>query len=310
MRILSVGNFGTGWDGSICDEKHILEALSELGHTVKSLQREEAWKPKPWLSWVENGKYDFVLLAQWDGYKENCIDTIRDRLPGTPIIYWAFDHQADGQEWHERLVAGADLYLSKPFSDSKYPNWRWLSQDFAPTFLEKTTYETKDIDVLFTGSWVPWESGKERVEVLRAIDKRFNLQINSVTPDQWKSEGFKNVQGPVMDHDLPALIARAKINFSMDHVITPGYWSDRNSQILACGGAVLFKHVPMSESVFHDHVFYFYDTEDCLEKLEKLLKLNYNDLDEIGERNYQYAKRYLTVTTRVQDLLAIVEEIL
>lgn len=300
MRILSVGNFGTGWDGSICDEEHIADALEKLGHQVTRWQRGEVGKfDRP---------YDFALVAQWDGYGDKLFEMLHEMTD--KVVYWAFDHQADGQLWHERLITQADLYLSKPFSDSKYPNWRWLSQDFAPTFLNIEEYPTKDIDVLFTGSWVPWESGKERVEYLRAIDKMFNLQINSVTPDQWKDEGFKNVQGPVMDHALPALIARSKVVFSMDHTITPGYWSDRNSQSLLCGATVLFKYVPLSEAVFRDHVFYCYTIDDCLEKLNRLLELNYNDLDEMGERNYQYARRYLTVMNRVQDMLTIVGEIL
>lgn len=310
MRILSIGNFGTGWDGSICDEEHIAKALESLGHVVHRLQREELQDSRPVSDIFPSHGYDFILLAQWDGYPESMLPWLKK--DDCPIVYWAFDHQTDGQEWHERLVAGADLYLSKPFSDSKYPNWRWLSQDFAPEFLypKDTPTARRDIDVLFTGSWVPWESGQARVEVLKAIDKRYNLQINSVTPDQWKAEGFKNVQGPVMDKDLIDLIARTKVNISMDHVHAPGYWSDRNAQIMACGGVVLFRHVPMSEAIFKDHVFYFYDTEDCLDKIGRILKLNYNDYDQMGERNYQYARRYLTATARVKELEILVKEIL
>lgn len=289
MRILSIGNFTTGWDGSICDEEHIAKALEDLGHEVIRQQRENNIYPV-------TEKPDFTLIAQWDGYSENLLNN----LP-KPLIYWAFDYQPDGQEWHEKLVKKADLYLSKPFRDSKYPNWQWLSQDFAPEFLEEQVLVDKDIDVLFTGSWVPWESGKERVEYLRAIDKKFNLQINSVTPDQWKAEGFKNVQGPVMDHQLPGLIARAKVNFSMDHVISPGYWSDRNAQILACGGLVLFKYVPFSEATFRDYVTYCYTVEDCLSKIADLLE-NPPTIHE----SYKYAQKHLKVSNRVRDLLTIV----
>lgn len=301
MKILLIGNFTTGWDGSICDEEHIASSLEQLGHEVI---RQHRGGPQ----YVPDGaKVDFILIAQWDGYKEDFIAGLR-LLFNAPVIYWAFDYQPDGQEWHERLVKEADLYLSKPFRDSKYPNWQWLSQDFAPEFLEEEVLVNKDIDVLFTGSWVPWESGKERVEYLKAIDKKFNLQINSVTPDQWKAEGFKNVQGPVMDHQLPALIARAKINFSMDHVISPGYWSDRNAQIMACGGLVLFKYVPFSESVFRDNVTYFYDVKDCLYKIEALLESNDGVHD--TSASYKYAQKYLKVSNRVQDLLTIVGSIL
>ncbi len=31
MRILSIGNFGRSWDGSICDEEHIAKALEDMG---------------------------------------------------------------------------------------------------------------------------------------------------------------------------------------------------------------------------------------------------------------------------------------
>lgn len=302
MKILSVGNFTTGWDNSICDEEHIAKALEELGHQVDKVQREtvngytEASKIFP------SHGYDFMLLAQYDGYPEKLIPYLR--RDDYPIVYWAFDYQNDGQEWHDRLVKEADLYLSKPFSDSKYPNWRWLSQDFAPPFLNKSFGE-KDIDVLFTGSWVPWESGQERVRYLKAIDERFNLQINSVTPDQWKAEGFKNVQGPVMDHQLPDLIARAKINFSMDHVYAPGYWSDRNAQIMACGGFVLFKYVPFSEQVFKNKISYFNTLEQCLNGIEYYLDCE-EDRNYIAQAGYHFAQDNLLVENRVADLLTIV----
>lgn len=295
MRILSIGNFSNAsWDGSQPDEEHIARALEELGHEVFRWQRESvAAGDRPY------EEYDFTLIAQWDGYGDtNLID-----LPH-PLVYWAFDYQDDGQEWHEKLITEADLYLSKPFSDSKYPNWRWLSQDFAPSFLSKTFGE-KDIDVLFTGSWVPWESGQERVRYLKAIDERFSLQINSVTPDQWKAEGFKNVQGPVMDRSLPDLIARAKVNFSMDHVHVPGYWSDRNAQIMACGGLVLFKYVPFSEQTFKNNISYFNTLEQCLDGIEYFLECE-EDRETLAEEGYHYAQDNLLVHDRVAGLLTIV----
>lgn len=311
MKIFSIGNFTIGWDGSICDEEHIAKALEDLGHKVVRMQREKSID-----AWTYDN-YDFCLIAQWDGYHEDLTRYIRHAL-ATKIIYWAFDYQEEGQEWHERLIRESDLYLSKPFKDSKYPNWRWLSQDFAPSFLdpvydwqnvEFSQTPKKDIDVLFTGSWVPWESGKQRVELLKAIDAKFNLRINSVTPDQWKAEGFKDVQGPVMDGALPPLIGRAKINISMDHVISPGYWSDRNSQIIACGGFVLFKYVPFSEATFGDDVVYFYNIEDCLDKITYYLN-NDQERESIAQKAQSQANRIRKVDYRAKQLLTIVGEIL
>lgn len=302
MRVLTIGNFGTGWDGSICDEEHIAQALEELGHEVYRLPRGE------YDVLLENEEYDFILIAQWDGYDGMMLDQIRKHP--APIVYWAFDHQADGQEWHEKLVMSSDLYLSKPLSDSKYPNWRWCSQDFAPSFLDQAPPAVQDIDVLFTGSWVPWESGKERVKYLKAIqDAGFNLQINSVTADQWRAEGFKNVQGPAMDDALPGLIARAKINFSMDHVYAPGYWSDRNAQIMCCGGFVLFRHVPLSEAVFHRYIGYFHSIEGCLEMIGEWIERD-EDRQFFAAQGYEYAQRHLKVGQRVQEMLVIVSELL
>ena len=292
MRILSVGNFGTGWDGSICDEEHIAGALEELGHEVTRWQRENPSTPK--------GKFDFTLMAQWDGYRSDF-----DELP-RPLVYWAFDYQADGQEWHERLIAQADLYLSKRIADSKYPNWQWLSQQFSPTFLDKAPPVEKDIDILFTGSYLDWAT--ERNATLRAINNKFNLVIHSV--NQWPEDWGLDVRPPVMDEGLPDLIARAKLNIAIDHTLEPGYWSDRAAQIMACGGFVLQRYVPLMESIFRQKIGYFYNIEDCLSKIEAYLKMPREDMDLMANIGYNYAHEELMVTNTVYDLLTIVEGIL
>ena len=298
MRILSIGNFGFGWDGSICDEEHIASALEELGHEVTRLQRGEIFN-------YPDGNYDFILVAQWDGY--TTLELAKSKY-NCPLVYWAFDYQANGQTWHLHLIDTADIYLSKRIADSQYSNWQWLSQDFAPSFLGR--YDLKperDIDVLFTGSYLPWAI--ERNETLKAVDDKFNLTIHSVTPNQWKELGFKNVYGPVMDDGLTALIARSKLNISIDHTIEAGYWSDRNAQIMACGGMVLTRYVPLMETVFRDKVDYFYNIPDCLDKIEHLLGSE-AERKVKGSQGYIYAHEYMMVKNRVQDLLTIVRNVL
>ena len=299
MKILLIGNFlGPTWDGSISDEEHIAEALEELGHQVIRKQRgHPGWPP---------GNYDFTLVAQWDQYGLSL-----DNVP-KPLVYWAFDYQADGQEWHEILVKQSDLYLSKRIADSKYPNWQWLSQDFAPKFLDKwkepisvEMYEQapldRDIDVLFTGSYLPWAT--ERNETLKAVDDKFNLTIHSV--NEWP--GFKNQLGPLMDMELPRLYSRAKVILSIDHTLEAGYWSDRNAQIMACGRRPLFRYVPLSESTFHNNVDYFYNVQDCLEQIQYILDgLRPAVLEDVSYN----AAGELKVIQRVADLLTIVKGIL
>lgn len=307
MKILSIGNFSYGWDGSICDEEHIAKSLESLGHEVIRYQRDspEIWTKDPY---KPIDKIDFILVAQWDGYSSS-ISILKLALK-CPLVYWAFDYQADGQEWHERLVKEADLYLSKRIADSKYPNWQWLSQDFAPMFLEPVEKPVeKTIDVLFTGSYLPW--AKERNETLKAIDEKFNLTIHSVNPEAWLPLGFKNVQGPAMDDELPQLIAKAKINISIDHTLEAGYWSDRNAQIMCCGGYVLFRYIPLSESVFGPGVDYFYNTKNCLEKIQLALD-NESHRDTVANIGYSTATwtNRLRVDGRVWDLINIVGSIL
>lgn len=298
MRVLFIGNFlNPSWDGSLPDEEHIAKSLEKFGHEVVRLQREDNKLPYP------SGEYDFILIAQWYGYPAPMVPELRSGNY-CPIVYWAFDLQNTGEDWHLRLVEQSDVYLSKALSDSKYKNWQWLPQDFAPTFLN-TDWDNrpeKDIDILFTGSYLPWAT--DRIETLRAIDKMYDLQIYSFTPQAWIDEGFKHVDLPVMDEGLKDLIPRAKINLSIDHTITPGYWSDRNAQIMALGGAVLFRHVPMSEIVFRDAIQYFYNIDDCLQQIEWLLS---QDLTAFEMYAWNFAQQNLMVDSRVNDLLTIVK---
>lgn len=295
MRILSVGNFTKSWDGSICDEEHIAKALEGLGHEVTRVQRETISELD-----IDPDDYDFSLVAQWDGYG---LSIGIDNMPH-PLVYWAFDYQADGQEWHERLIKQSDLYLSKRIADSKYPNWQWLSQDFAPQFLGKAPEVEKDIDVLFTGSYLPWAT--ERNETIKAVNEKFNLVVHSV--NDWP---FLQRRPPIMDEGLPELYARAKVILSIDHTIEAGYWSDRNAQIMACGRMPVYRYVPLSEARFNVHCAYFYDTDGCLEVIKDLLERNQDeDMDSADELAYQYAQNNLMVYNRVQDLLTIVKGIL
>lgn len=291
MKILSVGNFGNSWDGSVCDEENIAKALEGLGHTVVRLQRE--YIPDQ----ADYDDFDFTLLAQWHSYPETF------NFP-RPIVYWAFDFQKDDQAWHQRLISQADLYLSHMLTDVKYPNWQWFAQDFAPDFLVgKNELADKTMDVLFTGSYLDW--GKERIGLLRAVNEEFDLTIRSFTPGSWENEGFKKVYGPVMDQGLKNLYPSAKINLSIDLNIEPGYWSDRNAQIMCCGGFVLYKYVPLSSTVFHDNVAYFSTISDCLEQISYYLE-HEDEREAIADKGCKYASEYLTATAKAKELVIAV----
>lgn len=305
MRIISIGNFeGRGWDGSITDENHIADALEELGHEVKRLQR---GSEIPLTNGPGPPYYQFILVAQYDGYDIEWLHKLK-RYFFCPLVYWAFDYQADGQEWHERLVAEADLYLSKRIADSKYPNWQWFRQDFAPDFLDTIdqTGIEQPIDVLFTGSYLDW--AHERNDTLRAVNENFNLVIHSV--NAWPEE-FKDVRPPVMDDGLSELYSKAKIVLSIDHTLEAGYWSDRNAQAMCCKAYVLSRYVPLAEDVFGSGVDFFYSIEDCLEQIESSLLdgMHRETVAEIGYAMATHCNR-LRVSGRAYDLVNVIKSIL
>lgn len=159
MNVVFTGNFlGMGWDGSITDETHIAETLEQLGHTCYRVDRTDH-------SVLPDFKdINFVLISQYDQYPVDWVARLKEQYK-CPIVLWSYDYQEWGQEWHERLVKEADLYLSKRIADSKYPNWQWLSQDFAPSFLDKYRGDVEqDIDVLFTGSYLPWATDRNETD--------------------------------------------------------------------------------------------------------------------------------------------------
>lgn len=301
MKIISIGNFGTSWDGSICDERHIADALDDLGHSVFYIQREDTLGDFNNLS--PDIKPDWILISQWDGYPEDFIDKLKNKYHA-PIVYWAFDYQDHGQVWHEQLISGSNLYLSKRIADSKYPNWQWFSQDFAPSFLRPFDGEVKqDIEVLFTGSYLPWAT--ERNETLKVVANKHKLVIHSV--NEWPKEWGLDVRPPIMDDGLPQLYARAKIILSIDHTIEAGYWSDRNAQIMACGRMPLMRYVPMADVRFGKYVSFFYSPVSCLALIEDWLSRPQEDVEMWNDTAYSYAINNLTVDSRVWDLLSILD---
>ncbi len=300
-KILTIGNFGRGWDGSVCDELHISDALEELGHKVTKIQREDVGEKT-----VLPIHQDFTLIAQWNGYPKDLVKWLKGNNCD-PIIYWAFDYQfMNKEQWHLDLAKEADLFLSHELEHRKFyedlgAKFQWFCQDFSPSFIQPTTEEPK-YDVVFTGSCLPW--AEERNKTLKAIDKKFDLHIFGITSDQWKEQGFKNVHGPAMDEELPKIIG--KVNIAIDHTLSEGYWSDRIAQYMCAGGFVLARYVSPQEMIFGSYPEYFYSVKDCLEKIQGWLD---DDLTrkEWAKKGYEFADKNLRVKNRVQELITIYE---
>lgn len=312
MKILILGNFGTSWDGSVCDEANIAGQLMAMNHEVWPLQREDTQRPDL-DQLVVKPDLDLILISQWANYPGDLVERLKAACPNATVVYWAFDYQWHSQEaWHFNLAAKADIFLSKEMEHREHykglgANFHWLPQDFAPAFLgeEPVPYVEQDIDVLFTGSHLT--QARERLDLLKAVDERFNLVIHSVTPDQFRSDGYKDVRGPVMDTELRTLIPRAKIHLSVDIYQSEGYWSDRNAQIMAAGGFVLFKYVPMAEHTFKDYVAYYHSIPEALEQIQWFLSQD-TERKLRAHKGCEFARANLMVRNRCADMMEIVKE--
>jgi len=295
-KILFLGNFtGRAWDGSVTDENHIADALETLGHKVYRIQR-EAWKI------MDIPEVDFTLIAKWQSYGDI------SSLP-KPILYWCFDYMHE-EDWHLSLIKSATLYLGKEISKKAYYEqlgtpFHWLPQDFTPESMDKFPDKVKKkYDVVFTGSYIP--HAEWRNELLKKIDKKFDLHIFSANTQDWSIKDFKNVHPAILDDNYPELIAQTKINISCDWVIDTGYWSDRMAQIMACEGFVLNKYIPMQEVIYKDYPVYFKTIDECMEKIGYYLD-HEEERTRIAKKGYQFATHNLKVSNRVKDLLTIYE---
>jgi hypothetical protein len=300
------GNFGKSWDGSICDEKHVSDALAVMGYTVIECQREMG---------IAEGEPDLVIVSQWNGYQKNFIEELKKKY-NCPVVYWAFDYQWEAHEdWHFEMATQADLFLSPEmehaheYKEAK-ANFQWLPQGFAPMFLDRIDDPTiiKEHEIVFTGTYLP--TGGFRTDVLKKVDSEYHLDVFSITQNEWKAQGLKNVHPPVLDYDLPDLVSKTKITLSVD--LFPGRagcWSDRNAQVMSCGGLVLYKYTPLSEEEFGDGVVYFNTIDECLSRIDFLLK-NPDVAKEIAKTGYFIAKTRLSALARVKNLITIIENIL
>lgn len=311
MKILVVGNFGISWDGSACDELHVSTALANMGHDVTEWQREKVSEKEGYPS----GNFDYILISQWNGYPLDICDYLHE-LYDCPIVYWAFDYQWHSREaWHLSLVKNVDIFLTKEagrigdYSRMAHnTSINWMPADFAPDGLTANPQKEKDIEVLFTGTYLP--NSEDRTDFLRSVDKYFDLHIYSVTHQQWADEGFANVHPPVVDQAMYDVVGRSKVNISIDLFYDAGFWSDRNSQIMAAGGLVLFRHVPLSELIYHDYITYFHSIDDGMAKLSQLLAKTDEERERMAARSMEYAQKNLTAHARVHDMHVLVESML
>lgn len=332
MKILLVGNMGRSMNAT-ADECALRDAFRRLGHEVLDYHWHEFEKILQ-----DRPKVNFTLMSK--GATPEQIKQLRE-LTGAPVFYWCFDLM--GARWpetdpfkvshpHWRAALEADGYFGKGLCRAHLYRELGIKFFFLPEDVASAAFERVEPDpvqakrlklaqekypVLFTGTWLC--HGINRPKVLKELETKIApipLWIFSYNGGAWckvnrfQPVGFQNVHGGVYDGYYGELIARTQINLAIDwwHGCE-GYWSNRVAKILSCGGFVLAKYTLGMERAFgpdEETLIYWSDLDECADKIRYYLK-HESEREEIAERGYQFAKKYLTKDYRLRQLLTILK---
>jgi len=340
MKILMVGNM---WlcSNEVTDERNIRSAFIRLGHeVVDGKTTETTLGDYNWFDYdkilEDKPEVDFTLVAK--GCTPQQIKELRE-VTGKPVFYWCFDLMEDTRSEvrdpaafdsdHALAAIEADGYFGKSSGwahsyEARGAKYFFLPEDCCPPThdkldepQEKIDHEAKILEledeylVVFTGTY--YDFGEHRPDTLREIQEKIKpipLHIFGINFDAWQDHGFPNAHGGVWDENYRRLISRTKINLSIDwRTDITGFWSDRISQIQGDGGFVLARYVVGMERAFgpdKETCVYWNTVDDCVEKIKYYLK-HKEERDEIAERGYEWAKRYMTFDYRVRQFLTILD---
>jgi hypothetical protein len=325
MKLLFVAYFQEGnFTGEEPDEIHMTRCLRAAGADVTVCPRDEVRDfysggktgniPPP-------GRYDVLLLGKVRYFDEAVLADLRARY-AAPIVYWVWDmlryyHLPEFPEgWcephHLTLLRHSDLYLSgelglAPWFAAQGVRHRYFNWDTADGAYDAEAERTEDLDVVFPGTFV---SFSHRTRLLRAVRERFRLTVFGSDFEIWRREGFEAEPG-LYGGDFRRISSRAKVVLVMNacerRAETSGYWSNRIGKIVTTGGFPLVHYVPMMERSFGDHVAYFHDEADLIERIGHWLD-HPAEREALRARAYRWGRREMTTEVRMRELVILLED--
>lgn len=321
MRVLFIGNFqGPGNNtGEEPDERHIAKSLAQAGVDVTTVPRDEvhAWHIGAKKENIpEEGAYDIILLCKWGNFTQDMIRAVKERYKGK-LVYWVWDFMYQPHrefwtpDWHKMLLHESDYYISgeRDMVKAIGGNYRYFNWDTADGQYDQLPERTDDVDVAFTGTYIPHSY---RNEWLEDVNKRFNLTIFSFDHEVWKTHGFKAEPGKY-GADYNQISARAKVILCMNWVEPMpesfGYWSNRVGKVMTTGGLPLIHYVPGMERALSDAPMYFHDKGDLFNKLSWLLG-NDEQRETARVKAYDFGRRQMTTQIRMRELKVLLESLL
>ena len=337
MNILFLGHLWHGF--KIPGAVYIQQALEEMGHEVVAFDfsywRQQpakilepgdlaTWKP---LFLAERERmlaldFDFVLACK--GITSRNIERLGETFK-CPVVYWCWDRMMitgwPPSRKHLDSCAAADLYLSPtPSFAPEYREagaaFRYLPLDVAQREFgkpgrqkPKITPGGDTIPVLFTGTcYGRWG---RRIDTFLEIERLLgSVEFHAFGNGHWEREGFTRHHPHIWGHAFQAVVEKSKVCLAAGGFVPhlEGCWSNRNARYMGCGGFTLSQYVPGMERTFGpdgENLVYWQTAEDCVEKIKYYL-VHEDERVEIAARGQQFAKKYLTIDYRVQQMMTIV----
>jgi spore maturation protein CgeB len=226
------------------------------------------------------------------------------------VFNWTGDVRTD-TTWYEE-IADCVVTLFTNMTDVK----RFRSKGFKSYYLQvgydHLYYHDKKMsrygNIAFCGNYYHsagfplTEYRAEAVYVLKVNHpERFNLYGSDWDRLVIKSEGHA-------DNEWESLLYnQSLLALNISHFNYENYFSDRLLREMACGCCVLSHRFPCSEFIEKEHIIYFNNTKDLLEKCQYYFD-HPEEATEIGQRAAKYVSEKFTWINFAQNLKKLINE--
>ena len=303
MRICLIGNFTKSY-GQICDERHIADALKEIGQEVHCIQREDF--PSR-IAEFDKLKIDATIFFKWTGFTVEHIVRWK-KITNAPVFAWTFDFML----YHENFLPvlhevdcwlGEELGLLPDWARRGF-NFHYFPNHAVPESIFKHLEFSKEYDVVFTGTYYP-RGG--RLDIIHELGRHYKVHVFGNGYPDWNKLGVVG-HPPMFDEQFPEVIAKSKIVLGINvQNETWGYWSIRPAQILMCGGFTIQKYIPGMEKELKDGCAYWHELPDLIEQIKYYLE-HEEERIKISQRGYEIAHQNLTAKERARELIVLLKE--
>lgn len=313
-KLLLVGSFA---GGALRNELYIKSTLEkDFGFKVIPFDyRSNMAKTSPMdcsyeiLNKIMHYEPEYALICGGQNLIPNIFMNVSFFSPKTKLLNWYVDNRRQIEPWFKNLCevchtsfwsTGDPNLLSQIFSQTQKPcQFLPITPDdkvFKPLPIELK----KDTDVIFVGT----PHSPERIQLLEYLVKN-NVNIEIYGNGQWPDSLKSRVHKGIFDKEFVQKLNQSKIVLNINIVNdVPLYFSDRYFQPMAVKTVGLNKYIPKLEDMFENnkHMVFFNSNEECLEKINELLK-NDKKREYISEEGYKLYKDKYTLKHILQQMI-------